>query len=204
MIKLPLLVLSCRIMSPSILSGARRIRALFNLVVVISWPLLLTACGLQADRATQEQAAMTEILALHNAQRSIHFDKDSTASANLISDAYIAISRGNIRHQSVSEFIARRKRYYDSVEFLKWDDITPPIVRFSDDFTLAYKIVHKEVLIRFKNEAGDALEERTEFAWTTIYRKTNDGWKIEAATSTNKPETIATVDPPAQQGKMVP
>lgn len=170
----------------------------------ISWPLLLTACGPQTDRAAQEQAALAEILALHNAQRSNHFDKDSIASANLISDAYVAVSRGNIRHQSVPDFLARRKRYYDSVEFLKWDDISPPIVRFSNDLSLAYTIVHKEVLIRFKNETGDTLEERTEFAWTTIYRKTKDGWKIEAATSTNKPETIVAVDPSTQRGKMIP
>lgn len=80
--------------------------------------------------------------------------------------------------------------YFHSVTFQKWDDLTDPIIHFSDDGSLAYTIVHKEVVLDTQDETGDTITERIEYAWGAIYRDTEEGWKIESVASTNKPVEI--------------
>ena len=54
---------------------------------------------------------------------------------------------------------------------------------------MAYTIVDKIVAITSENEDGELTQSETHFAWTAIYRKYGDQWKIDCVTSTNKPET---------------
>jgi len=131
--------------------------------------------------------AKSEILALHNAQRSYHFQKDSISFANQLSESFISINRGEIKRPKREETISRYNGYFSSVEFLKWNDISEPIVRFSDDGSMAYTIVDKKVEISYQNAKGEKETELTHFAWTTIYKKHNSIWKIDCVTSTNKP-----------------
>jgi len=79
------------------------------------------------------------------------------------------------------------------VEFVKWDDVTEPIVKFSDDGSVAYTIVDKIITITYKNEKDSLVEEETRFAWTTIYKKYDGEWKIDHVASTNKPSVVKPV-----------
>ena len=58
------------------------------------------------------------------------------------------------------------------MEFVKWDDVTKPIIKFSDDGSMAYTVVDKIVLVTYEDEKGNMKEEKTNFAWTTIYKNT--------------------------------
>lgn len=62
----------------------------------------------------------------------------------------------------------------------------PPIIRFSQDGSLAYTTVHKEVIIQYQKQAGEEVREKTKFAWLAIYVKEGQTWKMEAMASTNK------------------
>lgn len=150
--------------------------------------MFAASCVSSSTPEKLKAAAIAEIMAVHDAQRRNHIEKDVLASADLISSDYIAVTRGTVRHISKTEFLERRQRYYDSVEFEKWDDISLPIIRFSIDFSIAYTIVQKKVVITYTGETGDKIQETTKFAWMTVYRKTDGNWKIDAAISTNKPE----------------
>lgn len=127
-----------------------------------------------------------QILKLHNAQRDYHFNKDSIAFANQLSHDFISINKGKISSPKQSETITRYNGYFSSVEFLKWDDVTEPIIKFSDDGTMAYTIVDKIVTLTYKDENGNTVKDETHFAWTAIYKKYGDNWKIDCVTSTNK------------------
>lgn len=127
------------------------------------------------------------ILKLHHAQRDYHFNKDSIAFANQLSENFISVNKGKISTPKQSETISRYHGYFSSVEFLKWDNVSDPIIKFSDDGSMAYTIVDKIVAVTRKDEAGNTIEDRTHFAWTAIYKKYEDGWKIDCVTSTNKP-----------------
>ena len=80
--------------------------------------------------------------------------------------------------------------YFNSVKFEKWDDISPPIIRFSEDYSLAYTIVDKEVVINYSDENGIIQKESTKYSWVAIYKRYKDGWKIDCIASTNQPSKI--------------
>ena len=151
--------------------------------------LIFTSCSI-TNHEHEKEKAIAEILAIHNAQRNNHFNKDALASAKLLSDNYIAVNKGTIKKPTKSEFINKRNGYYNKVRFIKWNDLSPPVIQFSDDYTIAYTIVKKDIVTNYKDlKNGDSIQEQTEFAWVTIYRKEKGEWKIETAISTNKPET---------------
>jgi len=128
------------------------------------------------------------ILDLHNLQKTFHLEKNANNFSELFSDHFISVNKGKVTSPSVLENRSKFQNYFDSVEFIKWDDLETPQVRFSDDGSMAFTIVKKEIIIRYPNEKKDTIEEKTVFAWTTIYRKQKGKWKIECVTSTNLPE----------------
>lgn len=128
-----------------------------------------------------------KILALHHAQREYHFNKDSVAFVNQQSDNFISVNRGEITRPSKEETLARYNKYFSSVEFVQWDDISEPIIKFSDDASMAYTIVDKMVVVSYLDENGEKIESESHFAWMTIYKKYGDEWKIDCVTSTDKP-----------------
>lgn len=131
-----------------------------------------------------------KILKLHNAQRDYHFNKDSIAFANQFSDNFISVNKGLISSPEKEETISRYNGYFSSVEFIKWDDVTEPIIRFSDDGTMAYTIVDKFVSLTYKDINGNTIEGKTHFAWTAIYKKHGEQWKVDCVTSTEKPSDL--------------
>ena len=127
-----------------------------------------------------------EILKLHHIQRDYHFNKDSIAFANQLSENFISVNRGEITFPKPEETIKRYNGYFSSVEFVRWDDMSKPIVKFSDDGSLAFTIVDKIVEVTYKNENGHTENSATRFAWTAIYKKYDNEWKIDCVTSTQK------------------
>lgn len=154
----------------------------FNFTLIF---LTLSSCndGKKVDFESEKE----KILKLHNAQRDYHFNKDSIAFANQLSKNFISVNKGVISSPKKSETISRYHAYFSSVEFLEWDDVSDPIIKFSDDGTMAYTIVDKIVAVSRQNENGDSIKGKTHFAWTAIYKKYGDQWQIDCATSTNKP-----------------
>jgi len=128
-----------------------------------------------------------KIMQLHNEQRSHHFNKDSISFANQLSENFISVNKGIISHPKKEETISRYHQYFSSVEFVKWDDETEPIIKFSDHGSMAYTIVDKVVVVTYEDADGNKVEGKTHYAWTAIYKKYGDLWKIDCVTSTEKP-----------------
>lgn len=137
-----------------------------------------------------EEAERAKILALHHAQRNYHVNKHADSLAQLLSEDVISVNRGLIYRPTYEENKNRFTNYFNQVEFIKWDDIDPPIIRFSKDGHLAYTVVHKEVLLKVADENGKEVQERTEFSWLAIYAKHGEEWKIDCMASTNLPSEI--------------
>ena len=127
-----------------------------------------------------------QILKLHNLQRQYHFEKDSVSFADQLSKNFISVNRGYITNPSRDETISRYHNYLSSVEFETWDDVSEPIIRFSEDGKMAYTIVDKIVRLRYELEDGEEVQDETHYAWTTIYRKYGDEWKIDCVSSTER------------------
>ncbi len=160
-------------------------KKVFPLIIVLLIPASCTKTKM-IDKSEEK----SKILKLHNAQRDYHFNKDSIAFANQLSDNFISVNRGLISSPKKEETISRYNGYFSSVEFIKWDDVTEPIIRFSDDRSMAYTIVDKIVSLTYKDETGNTVEGKTHFAWTAIYKKYGEQWKIDCVTSTEKPADL--------------
>ena len=153
-----------------------------NLLLLLNL-VILYSCNQSVNIDLEQEK--TKILELHHLQRDFHFNKDSIAFVNQLSDDFVSVNRGEITFPKKSETLSRYHSYFSSVEFKKWDDDSEPIIKFSEDGTLAYTIVDKIVKIEFEDENGEITESETHFAWTAIYRKIDGEWKIESVTSTN-------------------
>lgn len=132
-------------------------------------------------------AAVKELLQIQQRERVAHFGKDAGLLVSVFADDFINIDAGKISRPAREESRKRLQAYFDRSEFLEWDDISPPIVRVSQDASMAYVIVHKRVRLKAKNEKGELEEGTTIFAWTENYEKQNGQWKLTAVTSTREP-----------------
>ena len=146
--------------------------------------ILIVSC--KEQNQVNIEAERDKILQLHNLQRDNHFNKDSISFASHLSENFISVNKGKITHPKKKEMISRYHNYFSSVEFVKWDDVTEPIIRFSEDGKLAYSIVDKIVKITYEDENGDLIDDETHYAWTAIYKKYGDEWKVDCVTSTEQ------------------
>ncbi len=149
--------------------------------------ILLTACD-DGKEALDLEKERQEILRIQELQRSYHFNKDSVSFAESQAADMISVNRGDVSYPTREENIRRYNNYFSSVEFIKWDDSSEPVIRFSPDGKLAYSIVQKEVVLEYE-EDGKSVESTTNYSWVAIYRKGDNGWKIECVASTNQPTT---------------
>ena len=150
--------------------------------------ILIVSC--KEQNQVNIEAERDRILQLHKLQRDNHFNKDSISFASHLSENFISVNKGEITHPKKKEMISRYHNYFSSVEFVKWDDVSDPIIRFSEDGKLAYSIVDKIVQITYEDENGDLIDDETHYAWTAIYKKYGEEWKIDCVTSTEKPIDI--------------
>ncbi|MBV6506774.1 MAG: hypothetical protein ILNGONEN_02358 [Syntrophorhabdaceae bacterium] len=132
-------------------------------------------------------AAVKELLEMQRQGRAAHFAKDAKLLVAAFADDFISIDAGKITRPAREESRKRMQAYFDRSEFLEWDDISSPIVRVSQDASMAYVIVHKRVRLKAKNDKGELEEETTVFAWTETYEKQNDKWTLTSVTSTRAP-----------------
>ncbi len=157
---------------------------MIKFLILIALSLAFLACN-KPDKF-DEVSARQEIMKLHNQQRKYHLEKMSKAFVSQFSENFISVDKGKITTPTAEESLKRFKNYFDSVEFLKWDDFTPPIIRFSNDGTIAYEIVNKKVVISYKDDNNKRVKETTVFSWVTIYKKYEKSWKIDCVASTNQ------------------
>ena len=89
---------------------------------------VLSSCGNKKNVNFSHEKE--KILELHNAQRDYHFNKDSIAFANQLSENFISVNRGKISSPKKEETISRYHGYFSSVEFLKWTMYQIPLLNF--------------------------------------------------------------------------
>ncbi|WP_207432030.1 YybH family protein [Sabulibacter ruber] len=153
--------------------------------------LLFSLLAFSCSRTSSVEEETARLLQLHEQQRQAHFGKDAKAMLAHSSPDMISVNAGKIHVGSGDQDAAAFQSYFNSVEFRKWDDVKPPVIRFSEDRTLAYTVVDKLVVLTTKDSLGRNIEETTHYAWVSIYRKQQDGnWKLECIASTNEPEKV--------------
>ncbi len=148
-----------------------------------SWLLLLLlACSSKADLDKERKT----ILAMLQTERKAHFDRNVELFISEFADSMISVNRGVVSAPTKTEHMERIGKYFGSVQFIKWDDTAEPIIRFSDDGSLAYAVIQKDVILTYPDSTGKPLYDTAHYAWSSIYRKYHNEWKVECNISTNK------------------
>lgn len=131
---------------------------------------------------------VNELLRMHHRDRAAHFNRDAGYIFSNFADEYFSVGNGLVR---IPDREAGRKGlqgYFDATTFLEWDDITPPIVRVSNDGTLAYSIVNKKVSTLSKDQDGAERRSVNVYAWIATFRNIGGKWKVTSVASTAAPE----------------
>jgi hypothetical protein len=143
---------------------------------------VMISCNSKTD-LTKEEKQIHDLL---KQERKAHFDRDVQLFMSEFADSMISVNRGKVTVATPEENKVRIGKYFGSVQFIKWDDLAEPVIRFSDDGSLAYAIIQKEVILTYPDSTGKAFYDTTKYAWASIYRKQKGVWKVEANISTNK------------------
>lgn len=142
--------------------------------------IMLTAFMLDAG---DDRAALMQH---HEMQQKAHLTYDAKLLADLQTDPVINVSRGEINEFSREQILERFESYFGSVEFEKWKDMQEPIIRISDDGTLAAMVVRKHVMLHEKGKPDE--KDETIFSWISLFEKVDGEWKIFAIASTQVKE----------------
>lgn len=145
-------------------------------------PILIFIVACAGVDTTAEEREIREIL---KQEQRAHLEKNVELLLSNGSENYLELNRGKVKQPTREESISRFTNYFNSVNFLTWEDIENPIIRFSDDRSLAYVIVQKRV-ITTPIDNPTLRADTSDFAWVSILRKSNGQWKVECIASTNK------------------
>lgn len=145
---------------------------------------LLSSCNSISTPGFEKEKK--EILQLEAKQRGYHFTKNVKAFTDLFSEDFLSINKGTITKPSRKNSYEMFDQYFKSSEFVKWNDNKAPVIRFSNDGSVAYVAVDKVVIVKMLNGNRKGMMDTTNFAWLTVYKKFKNKWKIDCVTSTNK------------------
>ena len=155
-----------------------------SILLGVSLFILLFSC--QEKQPIDIAAIEQEIIEVHNLSRKYHVEKMAEEFVSQLSDKHISINRGKISKLNKDKKTNQMRQYFNAIEFEKWDDLEPPIIRFSDDYSMAYTLVNKEVVLTYTNENDEKTRESTIFSWVAIYTKQDGVWKTDCVASTNQ------------------
>lgn len=153
-----------------------------TIILLVLPALFILSCS---DK-TRLETAKKEITNLLQQERKAHFDRNVDLFVSEFADSMISVNKGMVTVAPPEQNKKRIASYLGSVEFIKWDDVAEPMIRFSDDGSLAYAVIQKQVVLTYPDTLGKLFYDTTNYAWVSIYRKQKGEWKVECNISTNK------------------
>jgi hypothetical protein len=158
---------------------------MFSFMLCLS--MIASTNRVDLKKSVDLEAERKELLRLHELARVAHLEKKADLMVEDFADDFISISDGKIKRPKREETRDRLQNYFNRVKFLAWDDISAPVIKISQDGSMAYVVVHKRVHLTAPDNNGKTIEEETIFAWTATYEKRDGKWQLTSVTSTNEP-----------------
>jgi len=125
-----------------------------------------------------------ELLRLHKLDREAHFKTDVDKLLETSPEEFITVGRGKIMRQSKAEERKRFTEYFRNAKYYEWEDLEEPIVRVSNDASMAWMIVRTKIRRVQKKSDGTEREEKVVYAGVMTYEKRDGRWMRVANVST--------------------
>ena len=149
--------------------------------------ILLFIAG-AASALAQPSAALekekAELLRLHQSNREAHFKTDVDALLENAPEEMISVGRGKINRPSKEDARKMFTGYFRDAKYYEWDDVEEPIVRISNDASMAWMITRTRVRRVQKKADGAEQEEKFVYAGIMTYEKRDGRWVRVANVST--------------------
>ena len=146
---------------------------------------LSTSCSAGSPTARIDlEAARAEILATIQRDRLAHYRTDPALLASGTADAFLSVTRGAIRPITPAGFRETFERVFRGAHYHEWDDVEPPVVRVSDDGTMAWVVSKLKVRRTAPDEKGEPREQSFVYAGIMVYEKRDGRWMKTVNAST--------------------
>ena len=145
------------------------------------------AASASAHPSADLEKEKAELLRLHNSDREAHFKTDVDRLLENSPEEFISVSRGKISRPSKDDARKMFTGYFREAKYYEWDDVEEPIIRISNDASMAWMITRYRVRRVQKNAAGVEKEEKFVYAGIMTYEKRDGRWVRVANVSTFEP-----------------
>ncbi|HSH40442.1 MAG TPA: hypothetical protein VK993_16845 [Chthoniobacterales bacterium] len=148
--------------------------------------LLYVACAVcaSAHPSANLEKEKAELLRLHKSDREAHFKTDAEMLLENAPEEFISVSRGKISRSSKADTRKMFTGYFRDAKYYEWDDVEEPIIRISDDGSMAWMITRTRIRRVQKNADGTEKEEKAVYAGIMTYEKRDGRWVRVANVST--------------------
>jgi hypothetical protein len=154
------------------------------ILLFVAW-----AAGASAQPSADLEKEKAELLRLHNSDREAHFKTDVDALLANSPEEMISVSRGKISKPSKADAHKMFTGYFRDAKYFEWDDVEEPIIRVSNDASMAWMITRTRVRRVQKSADGAEKEEKFVYAGIMTYEKRDGRWVRVANVSTFEPQS---------------
>jgi hypothetical protein len=154
------------------------------LLLSIAWVPVNADAQSHVDLADEVE----QLLRIHESDRRAHFETSAKRIMEHATDEFISVSGGRVRRTTRAEDLRFFEEYFKGAKYYEWDDLQPPIVRVSNDASMAWMIVRTRVRRVQTQSGGEAMERRFVYAGIMVYEKNGGRWGRVANVSTFEPQ----------------
>jgi hypothetical protein len=150
---------------------------------------LFVACAVsaRAQPSPDLEKEKAELLRVHKSEREAHFKTDVEMLLENSPEEFISVGRGKINRQSKDDARKMFTGYFRDAKYYEWDDVEQPIIRISNDASMAWMITRTRVRRVQKTADGAEKEEKFVYAGIMTYEKRDGRWMRVANVSTSEP-----------------
>ena len=151
--------------------------------------LLFVACAVctNAQPLPDLEKEKAELLRLHKSDREAHFKTDVDMLLERSPEEFISVGRGQISRSGKADARKMITGYFRDAKYYEWDDVEEPIIRISNDASMAWMITRTRVRRVQKTADGAEKEEKFVYAGIMTYEKRAGRWLRVANVSTSEP-----------------
>lgn len=149
---------------------------LFLLVLTV----ILSSCTPTVDLEKEKQA----LLQVHETDRRAHFNTNPDLIMEHAASEFIMVHDGAIDTIVQDQMKSMFSESFKGATYYEWDDLNPPIIKISNDATMAWMIVRVKVRRTQMDSTGQAQERKFIYGGIMTYEKLNGKWARNANVST--------------------
>jgi hypothetical protein len=157
-----------------------------NLSIFLILALLIgfSVIGCSASKVDL-QKELADLAALQKQEQTAHLEEQPALLVNMLHDTLTQVKNGVVSYYTKDQMTERFISYFESVEFIKWEDASPPVYTLSEDGSMAHILIQKHVVVDIEQDTTGT-RETTNFAWTEMWKKKEGRWKLYSVTTTDR------------------